>query len=246
VRPWYEAAHRHPGPDYAQRSLPQYSSAVERSGAEPVVIPLDADPEEIARRLRDCDGVLLPGSAADVDPQKYGAPRHPKTENADPKRDAADELLLQDAYNLKKPVLGICYGLQMLNVYRTGTLCQHLETGVNHTAGRAVPVAHTVQLDPVSKLHSILRKGLANSAMQALPVNSSHHQAAQAVGDSLRVAARCAEDKVIEALESTTPDHWVIAVQWHPERSYDDPASRALFDAFIQAARQYSKENPTG
>ncbi len=234
-------------PDYAQRSLPQYTSAIERSGAEAVVIPLDADPEDIARRLRDCDGVLLPGSAADVDPQKYGAERHPKTENADPKRDAADELLLQDAYNLKKPVLGICYGLQMLNVYRTGTLQQHVETGVDHSAGRSVPVAHTVKLDPVSKLHSILRRAFADErATQALPVNSSHHQAADAVGDSLRVAARCPADNVIEALEGTLPDHWVLAVQWHPERTYDDPASRAIFDAFIQAARQYAAEHPTG
>ncbi len=238
-------------PDYAQTSLPQYTSAIERSGAEAVVIPLDADPEDIARRLRDCDGVLLPGSAADIDPQKYGAPRHPKTENADPRRDAADELLLQDAYNLKKPVLGICYGLQMLNVYRTGTLDQHLEKGVNtdvnHSAGRSVPVAHTVRVDPVSKLHSILRQALADGrATQALAVNSSHHQAADVVGDSLRVAARCPDDKVIEALEGTAPDHWVLAVQWHPERTYDDPASRAIFEAFVQAARQYAAEHPTG
>jgi putative glutamine amidotransferase len=234
-------------PDYAQRSLPQYTSAIERSGAEAVVIPLDADPEDIARRLRDCDGILLPGSAADIDPQKYGAERDPKTENPDPKRDAADELLLQDAYNLKKPVLGICYGLQMLNVYRTGSLHQHLETGVNHTAGRNVPVAHTVKLDPVSRLHSILQRALAGGpALTALPVNSSHHQAADAVGDSLRVAARCPDDQVIEALEGTTADHWVLAVQWHPERTYDDPASRAIFDAFIRAARQYSVEHPTG
>ncbi len=238
-------------PEYAQTSLPQYASAIERSGAEAVVIPLEADPEDIARRLRDCDGVLLPGSAADIDPQKYRAERHPKTENPDPKRDAADELLLQDAYNLKKPVLGICYGLQMLNVYRTGTLNQHLEKGVNtevdHAAGRKIPVAHTVKIDPVSKLHSILRRALQNeNATQALPVNSSHHQAAEVVGDSLRVAARCPADHVIEALEGTAADHWVLAVQWHPERTYDEPASRAIFEAFIEAARQYAADNPTG
>src|SRR5207244_10703700 len=80
-----------------------------------------------------CDAVLLPGSKADVDPAKYDAERHPKTAPADPKRDTVDELLLQDAYNMRKPVLGICYGLQSLNVYRTGTLVQHIDTSVNRS-----------------------------------------------------------------------------------------------------------------
>src|ERR1700758_3559599 len=135
-------------PDYAQRSLPQYVRAVEQAGGEPVVIQLNCEPEEIAKAITGCQAVLLPGSAADIDPQKYGAARHPKTDPAAPQRDPADELLLQDAYNLRKPVLGICYGLQMLNVYNTGTLVQHLETRINHAAGRSVPLAHTVRIDP--------------------------------------------------------------------------------------------------
>ena len=77
-------------------------------------------------------GVLLPGSRADVEPEKYGAVRDPHTAPADNKRDAVDQLLLQDAFNMKKPVLGICYGLQILNVYRSGTLLQHVEL---HEAG---------------------------------------------------------------------------------------------------------------
>ena len=99
----------------------------------------DRELHEIAKLVTHCEGVLLPGSPADVDPQKFGAERHPKTAPSDAGRDNVDELLLQDAHNLHKPVLGICYGLQSLNVWRTGTLVQHIESAkVNHEAGRNV------------------------------------------------------------------------------------------------------------
>ena len=95
--------------------------------------------------MKTCDGVLLPGSPADVDPEKYGAERHPKTAAADSLRDNTDELLLQDAYNMRKPVFGICYGLQSLNVWRTGTLDAGIcRTGMKHNAGRKVTQAHRV------------------------------------------------------------------------------------------------------
>jgi putative glutamine amidotransferase len=236
-------------PDYAQRSLPQYVRAVEQAGGEPVVIQLQQEPEEIAKIITECQGVLLPGSAADIDPQKYGAAeKHPKTEPADAKRDTADELLLQDAYNLRKPVLGICYGLQMLNVYNSGTLVQHVESPVNHAAGRAVPHAHKVRIDPFSRLAGLLvsqeETGIGPLEFR---VNSSHHQAADVVGDGLRVVARCPEDGIIEAVEGVSPDHWVIAVQWHPERSYDDdPHSRSLFRGLVEAARNFSIADSRG
>ena len=230
-------------PDYAQRSLPQYTRAVEQAGGEPVVIQLDEKPEEIAKIITGCQAVLLPGSAADIDPQKYGAAeKHPKTEAADPRRDTADELLLQDAYNLRKPVLGICYGMQMLNVYNQGTLIQHVESPVNHAAGRTVPRAHKVRVDPFSRLAGFLvsQEETGIGPLQFM-VNSSHHQAADVVGDSLRVVARCPDDGIIEAVEGVSPEHWVVAVQWHPERSYDDdPYSRAIFRALVEAARNYS------
>src|SRR5213082_4081826 len=128
-------------PEYAERSLPQYERAVELVGGEPVRIPLDKSPATVMKLIERCDAVLLPGSKADVDPAKYDAERHPKTAPADPKRDTVDELLLQDAYNMRKPVLGICYGLQSLNVWRTGTLLQHIRPGnVDHEAGAKVPV----------------------------------------------------------------------------------------------------------
>jgi len=227
-------------PEYAQRSLPQYTAAVGASGGEAVVIPLDRAPDETMKLIDSCDAVLLPGSAADVDPQKYGAAdRHAKTASPDPKRDTVDELLLQDAYNLQKPVLGICYGLQMLNVYCSGTLTQDIDSRVNHAAGREVPLAHKVRVDPVSRFASYIKQAARNSS--EITVNSSHHQAADVIGDGLRAVARCPEDNVVEAIEGTSADHWVLAVQWHPERSYaDDAASKAIFDEFVKAAEQHA------
>ncbi len=223
--------------EYALRAIPQYERALELSGGQPVRIPLDRPPAEVMKMIEQCDGVLLPGSKADVDPAKFGAEKHPKTEAADSRRDTVDELLLQDAYNMHKPVLGICYGLQILNVYQSGNLLQHIESTINHEAGRQVEVAHQVVIEPGSKLAEIVGEG-------TIPANSSHHQAAgDVIGDGLCIVARCPEDNVIEALEGTSPDHFVLAVQWHPERSFDeDPRSRALFEALVDAARKKHEE----
>jgi len=232
-------------PLYVGVALPQYERAVRKAGGEPVVIPVNATPAEIAQAVKTCDGVLLPGSPADVDPEKYGAPRHPQTAPADPFRDNVDELLLQDAYNMRKPVLGVCYGLQSLNVWRTGTLNQELPPGVNHEAGRKVAQAHRVQVLADSKLAKILRQAgaLPESNQLVMPVNSSHHQAPEVLGDGLRLVAWCPEDGVKEAVEGTSPDQFVLGVQWHPERTYDsEPASRALFRAFVQAAERWHQQ----
>ena len=192
-----------------------------------------------------CDGVLLPGSNADVDPARFGAPRSPHSAVADPRRDAVDDLLLQDAYNLRKPVLGICYGLQSLNVFRAGSLIQHipdflpedLRARVDHKAGKKVAVAHSVEVEGDSKLAEIVNGKNREGHKLVVPVNSSHHQSADTIGDGLRISARCPDDGIIEALEGTAPDHFVIGVQWHPERSVDqDEPSRAIFRALIEAA----------
>lgn len=228
-------------PEYSNRALPAYLKAVEAAGGEPVVIPLAASPEEIARTVTGCSAVLLPGSKADIDPQKFGAVKHPRTAAADQLRDAADELLLQDAYNLRKPVFGICYGLQSLNVWRSGTLVQHIESQINHGAGAKVEIAHSVQVEPGSRL----AQAAGSSESGSLAVNSSHHQSAETVGDGLRVVARCAEDEVIEAIEGTQPGHYVMAVQWHPERGFErDRVSANLFRALVQAAQQWKAEHP--
>lgn len=222
-------------PDYNARALPQYEHALRESGAEPVLVPLDATPDEVARIVAQCHGVLLPGSPADVDPQKFNAARHEKTAPPDPRRDMADELLLQDAYNLRKPIFGICYGLQSLNVWRSGTLLQHIESPVNHAAGREVLRAHPVKVEARSRLAALV--SAAGERFPEIPTNSSHHQAAEVVGDALRAVAVCPEDGVIEAVEGTAPDHFVMAVQWHPERTFEsEPVSRMLFREFVVAA----------
>jgi putative glutamine amidotransferase len=235
--------------EYAERAIPQYERAVTLAGGEPVRIPLDRPLAEVARMIDECDGILLPGSNADVDPARFDAKRSPHTATADPHRDAVDNLLLDHASAHRKPVLGICYGLQSLNVFRKGSLIQHIpdflpeetRTRVNHEAGKAVAVAHTVEIDPDSKLAKIVAAGNGSAAPRKLvvPVNSSHHQSAAAIGEGLRVVARCPDDGVIEALEGTAPDHFVVAVQWHPERSVDsDSASQAIFRALIAATEE--------
>jgi putative glutamine amidotransferase len=228
--------------EYSGRALPPYLRAIETAGGEAVVIPLQSSPEEIARLITSCAGILLPGSKADVDPQKFNAAAHAKTAPADPPRDAADELLLQDAYNLRKPVFGICYGLQSLNVWRTGSLVQHIESNVNHNAGAKVEVAHRV----VVAENSLLAKEILHEKDSTpVAVNSSHHQSADVVGDGLRAVAHCADDGVIEAIEGTVPGHYVLAVQWHPERTFEnDQISSNLFRAFVDSARKWNERNP--
>ena len=291
--------------EYSERAISQYEQAVELAGGEPVRIELHNPSDVVRRTIEGCDGVLLPGSNADVDPAKFGAVRSPHTTPADPLREEVDALLLEDAETTRKPVLAICYGLQSLNVYRKGSLVQHipdflsheLRGRVNHEAGSKVPIAHKVEVAANSRLAAIVRgHGLeegtrpprtdlplhrgdqvsgardqhppthdprtqehdllldrGRAALQGrerntnlngasapedrvvLAVNSSHHQSANAVGNRLRISARCVEDGIIEALEGTSPDHFLLAVQWHPERSVD-AHSRALFRAFVEVS----------
>ncbi len=233
--------------DYTAKALPQYEHAIRLAGGEPLIIPLDRPNEEIARLVTLASAILLPGSPADVDPEKYGAAVHPKTAAADPRRDNADELLLQDAHNMRKPILAICYGLQSLNVWRTGTLLQHIEGAVEHNAKTKGGRAHTVRIEPESRLSRILA-GAAPDSVRPEWVSSSHHQAVETPGDGLRIVARCPDDDVIEAVEDPSGEHFVVGVQWHPERTVDeDPFSLALFRALVEAARarQHQPRTPT-
>jgi putative glutamine amidotransferase len=219
-------------PAYSERSWPQYARAIEESGGIPVKVPLSATPSEAAQLAASCEGVLLPGSGADVDPEKYGQERIAECAPADPAREAVDELLMQDAANLHKPLFGICYGFQTWNVWRGGALIQDLKTAVNHAPGRDVREAHKVSVADGSRIGEL-------AGVTEFTVNSSHHQGLARPGDGLAITARSVGDGLIEAVEGTE-DQFVIAVQWHPERSFDyDAASKALFAAFVKAAAEW-------
>ena len=226
---------------YNQRAWTPYIHALISCGAVAVPIPLSESPATIARLISTCSGVLLPGSPADLDPQKYGERPVPECAAADPLREAVDELLLQDAFNLYKPLLGVCYGHQALNVWKGGSLIQHLpaRTTVRHDPGTQVTDAHAVSIVPGSRLAS-LAGGAEDVVDGRAMVNSSHHQAVANPGDGLMVSAHCVEDGGIEAVEGVNKEHFVIGIQWHPERTFDGSAlSRRLFQAFVAAAVRY-------
>ena len=223
---------------YNARSLPPYIAALRSVGATVKVVPLDERQDRVARMLAGVQGMLLPGSGFDVDPERYGEAREPECGAADAGRTAVDELLLQDAFNLRKPILAICHGTQTLNVWRNGSLIQDLKTDVNHRPGRDVVEAHAVRIAEGSRLSGMIAAAgeEADGAARVVQVNSSHHQAVRVPGDNLIVTAVSPEDGVIEAVELDVRDHFVVGVQWHPERTYAQSAvSRAIFAEFVRA-----------
>lgn len=234
--------------EYNRTNWAAYADAVRDAGGEPVAVALNLSPREIAEVANGCQGILLPGSPADVNPAKYGQERLETTAKADLARENVDELLLQDAHNLYKPLLGVCFGAQMLNVWRSGTLVQDLmPLPVNHSAGASVAVAHGAVVPGGSLLAGIV--GEAGGRGERIAINSSHHQAVGIAGDGLRVSARSAEDGVVEAIEGgqghagltpERPAHFVLGVQWHPERTFaSDAVSKAVFARFVREAAQW-------
>ena len=225
--------------DYNADTFHLYLTALSDFGAEPVVIRLQSSQAEVARQIATAQGVLLPGSKFDVDPERYHAERQPACGPADAARTAVDELLLQDAFHLRKPVLGICHGAQSMNTWCDGTLIQDLQTQVQHRAGRSVAEAHMIQIVEGSMLAS----WIANPETLIEPVNSTHHQAVANPGDRLRVAALSPADGVIEAIEGVDALHFVLGVQWHPERTlHTHKLSQRIFQAFVEAASSWQEE----
>jgi putative glutamine amidotransferase len=243
---------------YNRLNWPAYADALRVCGAEPVEFRLDESPRAIAELANTCQAICLPGSPADVNPGKYGQVPDPASSPSDLPRENVDELLLQDAHNLYKPILGICFGVQILNVWRSGTLVQDLlPMPVNHSAKRSVAVAHTVAVHPGSLLASMVDPEEAPlvDGYWRLPVNSSHHQAVGIAGDGFLVSARCPQDGVVEAIEGgqhtsavqgglsgdpAYPGHFVLGVQWHPERTFSSsPSSRAIFERFVAEASSW-------
>ncbi len=206
-----------------------YAQAISEAGGVPIVIPPTADPEAVAPLL---DGWLIPGGN-DIDAREFGEANHAMVELQDPARFALEKALLaQIDPNL--PVFGICYGCQFLNVARGGTLEQHLPDRVGddrHTGGTLADYC----LEGDSRLAEIV----GASAMKG---KSYHHQAVARLGQGLRTSA-AHTDGTIEAIEANDRP-WMIGVQWHPERTLEDPATQRLFRAFVEAAAAYRAERP--
>ncbi|WP_052207085.1 gamma-glutamyl-gamma-aminobutyrate hydrolase family protein [Sinomonas humi] len=210
------------------------AAAVERAGGIAVVLDA-ADPNLAGVLLGDeaWDGLLVMGGG-DVDPVLYdGDPHHPTVSDVDPTADAFEASAVVHARATGRPVLGICRGLQIVNVALGGSLHEDLPfEGTPHRnyADPSGPmVLHDVAIEPGSRLAAIVGTSAA--------VPSGHHQAAARVADGLRVTAQ-APDGVIEALEAEDPKEWLVAVQWHPEDAQGDAAQLdAIMRAFVEACR---------
>lgn len=198
-----------------------YCAFVEGAGGEPVVVHLDTPVPKALELLGSCDGLLLAGGP-DVDPSRYRAASHEKTE-PEPGRDELEFALLEAAVADELPVLGICRGLQVINVFRGGTLHQHLpeKIGDDRHAGS---LRHDVVLDPRTEGSRLARAlGAPASASGRVTVTSSHHQAADVLGRGLSATAWSVEvdgrQPVVEALEDEdVSGPFLVGVQWHPER----------------------------
>ncbi|MGA2134522.1 MAG: gamma-glutamyl-gamma-aminobutyrate hydrolase family protein [Bryobacteraceae bacterium] len=198
-----------------------YADALRDAGVEPVLL----SPEH-AGSLEGLSGLVLSGGT-DLHPALYGGTPQPEDEPADTERDALESALLAQALERDLPILAICRGLQLFNVYHGGTLIQHLDNSLVHVVRDRDPAeaVHAIDMLAGSRLAAILGDG-------AHMVNSRHHQAVARIGDGLRVTARSVPDGVIEALEREDR-RFALGVQWHPEdQARRDREQRKLFEAF--------------
>ncbi len=213
--------------------MDDYVASVEAVGGRVRVIEAGDDPEAAFAGI---DGLLLTGGG-DVDPRCYGAPRHPATDDGEPGRDALEIALARKCLASDLPLLGICRGMQVLNVAAGGSLVQDIPTEVGGAVPHcvAVPkdaVAHEVSVAAGTRLSAVL--AVDGRPRSTCAVNSRHHQAAREVPAALTVSAT-APDGVIEAIERSGA-RFCLAVQWHPENFWRSGEFRPLFEAFVRAA----------
>jgi putative glutamine amidotransferase len=202
-----------------------YIPPLEAVGAIPVLLPRLKNPKDISRFAEMIDGLLLPGGV-DLDPVHYGEePR--RVRRIDPDKDFLELELLKLVYDRDMPILGICRGAQVLNVFRGGTLVQDFKDGLKHwqQAPEEYPT-HAVDIVEGTMFHRIVGK-------PELRVNSYHHQTIGELGDGLRVSGRT-RDGVIEALEDLDRT-FVLGVQFHAEDTWQRPGFREIFEAFVRA-----------
>lgn len=213
-----------------------YSEAVEAAGGAPVHISLIPNFDYVDAVVEGLDGILLPGSDSDVDPLRYGQQPHPQLGAVHTIKDETDLLVIEAAERRELPIFAICFGMQVLNVSRGGTLIQDIRSqvkdAIKHEQGvpRDRP-SHRVRLSNETKLSNIA------GTLDAV-VNSHHHQAIESLGANL-VATAWATDGVIEAIEDPRADRFIVAVQWHPELGWkDDVLSQRLFKSFVNQAKE--------
>lgn len=224
----------HPGERDRAFVYTTYVEALKRAGAVPLMIP--PQPENAADILDGVDGLLLAGGE-DCDPAAYGEERHPSVDPVmDPRRQNNDLALARLARARNVPTLGICLGLQVMNVAAGGTLIQDIasavETDIDHASDPSDRHRHEVTIESNTRLNGILGSGTFN-------VNSSHHQAIKGVGEGLRVTA-VAPDGIIEGLEDPARPFY-LGVQWHPEDMMGESSAAKLFGALVEAARNYAR-----
>ena len=211
-----------------------YSEAVEGAGGLPIYISLIPKSDYIDSVVEQLDGILLPGSDSDVDPLRYGQQPHPQLGTVQTIKDETDLLVIAAAERRRIPIFAICFGMQVLNVSRGGTLIQDINSqvpnAIKHEQGppRDHP-SHRIRMSENTRISGI------GGAVDAL-VNSHHHQAIESIGAGL-VATAWSTDGVVEALEDPRPDRFIVAVQWHPELGWqNDLFSQRLFRAFVNEA----------
>lgn len=217
-----------------------YSEAVEAAGGVPIHLSLIPKAAYVEAVLETLDGVLLPGSASDVDPLRYGREPQRRLGAVHPLRDETDALVLAEVERRAMPLFAICFGMQIWNVVRGGTLIQDIESEMPEAVKHAQGAPRARRSHRVRLLAGSALEGL--SAGESALVNSHHHQAIETVGEGLRATAWTA-DGLIEALEDQRTDRWAIGVQWHPEIEWEaDAFSENLFKSFIEASRRFASE----
>jgi putative glutamine amidotransferase len=228
------------------QKLQFYFAAVQKADGEPVGISLRLPRVELAAQIAELDAFVLPGAPADLDSALYNAQRHEKTQDSDKNRENTDFAILEHSLVASKPVLAICYGCQSLNVCLGGTLYQDIpsefHTSIVHSRDGlptdAEDPVHPARIEPggeIAQLAAASDDQRRDGSLE-VKINSSHHQAVRDLGRGLRIGA-IAPDGVIEAIEHEPHKHWVVGVQWHPERMAGHKLSESLFRALLQATR---------
>jgi len=214
-----------------------YTRSILDAGGIPIILPTGIPANQAEAAALRVDGILISGGG-DVDHAIYNGRPHARVYNVDPDRDALEMALVSAARQYQIPLLGICRGLQVINVALGGTLFSDIRdqfpTSIEHSTGKFDDIAHTVKINGNTRLSDIVQR-------EKLEVNSLHHQGIDRLGQGLRASA-VSSDGLTEGIESLD-NRFLIAVQWHPETMHHDQAAQAVFQSLIEASLIYHNEH---